>query len=304
MLPPGFPSNVAIRDLTRIFGGTSCQNVLIQAPRVTDNNITQFLVGLEDYINEDPDLSEQIAKLPGRQGKNVPEILRKPVPIIQNYLSPFIANVEKGIADSGFNIKPSGITSDLIKAQTGKDFRQTVEEEYLSVPDVRRQMVGRQKFITSDYGNALVLIKQNPALTDNQQIALANNLEKLFRAKLAAFSTCAGFLIIMLSQIEPLKRFGGVTAFGIFWSLIASLTLVPALLYLWSGHRSKVKKQDSAEPEPARPWCSLNERENPHSRLFPGRSHKKEAFPAEEARRSNLLSRRPTGSARPNARRQ
>ena len=185
MLPPDFPSNVAIRDLTRVFGGTSYQNVLIQAPRVTDNSITQFLVGLEDYINEDPDLSEQIAKLPGRQGKDVPEILRKPVPIIQDYLSPFIANVKQGIADSGFDITPSGITSDLIKAQTGKDFQQTVEEEYLSVPDVQQQMVGRQKFVTSDYRNALVLIKQNPALTDSQQVALANNLEKLFRAKLA-----------------------------------------------------------------------------------------------------------------------
>jgi len=52
----------------------------------------------------------------------------------------------------------------------------------------------------------------------------------------AGVATCAGFLIIMLSQIEPLKRFGGVTAFGILWSLIASLTLLPALLYLWSRH--------------------------------------------------------------------
>lgn len=84
--------------------------------------------------------------------------------------------------------------------------------------------------------------------------AIRDTIMNLGRANIvAAISTCAGFLIIMLSQIEPLKRFGGVTAFGIFWSLIASLTLVPALLYLWSGHRSKVKKQESLEPEPARP---------------------------------------------------
>ena len=91
---------------TRIFGGTSYQNVLIQAPRVTDNNITQF-VGLEDYINEDPYLSEQIAKLPEskeRTSRDTPQA----APIIQDYLSPFIANVKQGIADSGFNIRPAG----------------------------------------------------------------------------------------------------------------------------------------------------------------------------------------------------
>ncbi len=77
--------------------------------------------------------------------------------------------------------------------------------------------------------------------------AIQDTILNLGRANIvAAVSTCAGFLIIMLSQIEPLKRFGGVTAFGIFWSLIASLTLVPALLYLWSNHKARVAEGESA----------------------------------------------------------
>jgi len=66
---------------------------------------------------------------------------------------------------------------------------------------------------------------------------------------LAGVATCAGFLIIMLSQIEPLKRFGGVTAFGILWSLIASLTLLPALLFLWARHKARVAEARLPEPE-------------------------------------------------------
>jgi uncharacterized protein len=186
MLPPDFPSNKALRDLTRSFGGTSYEQALIIAPRVTDNTITQFLIGLEDYINQDPNLRKQIASLPGQKGQGVPEILRKPVPIIQDYLSPFIANVKQGIADSGFNISLSEITNQQIKSMTGKDFQQTVEQEYLSVPDVQKQMVGEQKFLTPDYKTTIVLMKQNPTLSDDQQVALANNLEKLFKTKLSS----------------------------------------------------------------------------------------------------------------------
>jgi uncharacterized protein len=185
MLPPDFPSNKALRDLTRTFGGTSYEQALIIAPRVTDNTITQFLIGLEDYINQDPNLSKQVARLPGQKGKNVPPILSKPVPIVQDYLSPFIANVKQGIAQSGFNISLSEITNQQIKSMTGKDFQQTVEQEYLSVPDVQQQMVGQQKFLTPDYTATIVLIKQNPTLSDSQQVALANNLEKLFKTKLS-----------------------------------------------------------------------------------------------------------------------
>jgi uncharacterized protein len=184
MIPPSFPSKKAIADLDRIFGGTSYENVLIYAPRVTDNTVTQFLIGLEDYINQDPKLSEAVAKLPGKSGPNVPEILRRPVPIVQDYLSPFIANVKQGIAQSGFNISLSGITNEQIKSQTGKDFQQTVEQDYLAVPDVQESEVGQQRFISSDYKYALVLIKQNPKLTDSQQVALANNLQDLFETHL------------------------------------------------------------------------------------------------------------------------
>ncbi len=185
MIPPKFPSKKAISDLNRIFGGTSYESILLYAPRVTNNTTTQFLIGLEDYINQDPELKNAIAKLPGQAGANVPEILRKPVPVVQDYLSPFIANIKQGIGQSGFNISLSDITNAQIKSQTGKDFQQNVEQEYLSVPQVQASEVGQQKFMSPDYKYTLLLVKQNPKLTDSQQVALANKLEKLFKTHLS-----------------------------------------------------------------------------------------------------------------------
>lgn len=189
-LPKGFDSIKALSDLNAKFAGISYETVLILAPDVTDNRITQFLIGLEDYINQSPGLNKgQVQEVPGQEGSAVPPILRQPTPIVQNYLSPFIANVKAGIAQSGFNINLSGITNEIIKAQTGKDFHQTVIEDYLSVPEVRQQMVGKQKFILYDaktgrYPAATVMLKTGANLTDIQQIQLANDLEKVFRSKI------------------------------------------------------------------------------------------------------------------------
>ena len=186
MLPRGFPSVKALNDLAKDFNGISYETVLIQAPDVTDNRITQFFVGLEDFINQDPRFNKgQIVTTPGQTGGNVPKILKKPVPVIQDYLSPFIANIKQGIAQSGFDFALSGLNDQLIKAQTGMDWRQLVRTQYLSQPEVQQSMVGQEKFITSDYKAAQVFIKVNPRLTAKDQVKLANDLENLFKTKLS-----------------------------------------------------------------------------------------------------------------------
>ena len=190
LLPKNFPSIKALQDLNKNFDGTSYETILITAPDVTDNNVTQFLIGLNDYINQTPGLNAgQIVEIPGQKGKNVPQILQQPSPNLNDYLSPFVANIEQGIAQSGLNVKLSSITLAQIKSQTGMDFKQLIRSQYLSVPEVRQQMIGRQKFLiydpkTDTYPAALVMIKTNPNLSSGAQIALANDLEKLFRDKL------------------------------------------------------------------------------------------------------------------------
>jgi hydrophobe/amphiphile efflux-3 (HAE3) family protein len=186
LLPRGFPSIKALKDLAKDFDGIAYETVLIRAPDATDSRITQFLVGLEDFINQDPRFNKgQIVRLPGQAGNNVPQILRQPVPVIQDYLSPFIANVKQGIAQSGFDFALSGLTDQIIKAQTGMDWRELVHTQYLSQSQVQQSMVGPEKFITSDYKATQLLIKVNPRLNGQQQVRLAKDLENLFKTKLA-----------------------------------------------------------------------------------------------------------------------
>lgn len=185
MLPKGFPSVKAINNLRKDFGGISYEQVLIRAPSVTDPGVVEFLVALEDCFNSDPRFNKgQVQTTRGPGGKDAPEILRKPVPIVQNYLTPFIANIKQQISQSGFNATLSDVTNERIKTETGKDFKQTVEQDYLSDPRVRDSMVGKERFVTQDYKTALVMIKMGANLTDNQQARLASDLEDLLRSKL------------------------------------------------------------------------------------------------------------------------
>lgn len=190
LLPRDFSSIKALDALNKKFGGISYETVLITGDDVTDNNVVQFLIGLEDYINKDPELGRgQIVAIPGEKGQGVPPILQKPTPNVQDYLSPFVANVKQGISQSGLDISLSSITREQIQSQTGKDFKQTVRDEYLSVPEVRDQMIGRNKFLVYDpttgkYPAALLMIKTNASLDAGEQVALANNLEKMIQSKL------------------------------------------------------------------------------------------------------------------------
>jgi hypothetical protein len=190
LLPKNFSSIDALKNLDKKFGGISYETVLITAPDVTDNSVVQFLLGLEDFINKDPGLGKgQIVLIPGLKEPGAPAVLKRPTPNVQDYLSPFVANVKSGIAQSPYDIQLSSITKEQIQSQTGKDFKQTVRDEYLSVPEARDQMVGKHKFLiydpkTDTYPAALLMIKTNASLDASEQIALANNLEKMLNAKL------------------------------------------------------------------------------------------------------------------------
>ena len=67
---------------------------------------------------------------------------------------------------------------------------------------------------------------------------------------LAAITTVAGFISLVTSPINPLKSFAVFTALGIVFSLILSITFIPAMLYVTPlnkvGKRLKSKKGLSA----------------------------------------------------------
>jgi len=63
---------------------------------------------------------------------------------------------------------------------------------------------------------------------------------------LAGFTTVVGFLSIVSSPIVPLKAFGIFAALGTLYSLILSLTLIPALLLIREKRRHK-KDNDKTE---------------------------------------------------------
>ncbi|MDC7240804.1 MAG: MMPL family transporter [Spirochaetales bacterium] len=74
--------------------------------------------------------------------------------------------------------------------------------------------------------------------------AVAQNLasstrEVLLPIFLAGFTTVVGFLSIVSSPIVPLKAFGIFAAIGTLYSLILSLTLIPALLLLSEKRKAK-----------------------------------------------------------------
>ncbi len=185
ILPKDFPSVKTLAELEAGFGGISYEQVLITAPSVTDPAISEFLIGLEDLINGDPRFNEgQLQVVPGKKGPGVPKILSRPVPIVQSYLSPFIANIKAGVAESGFNVSLDAITDSVLMAQTGKGLKQTVEEDYLGNPQARAAVVGKHRFITPDYKATLVMMKTGAKLSEKEQIKLANDIDDLFKSKL------------------------------------------------------------------------------------------------------------------------
>ena len=172
LLPKDFPSVKALDALNSRFGGISYENVLIRAPSVTDNAVVEAFVGLEDAIAENPRLnSGQVQMMTDQGGRKVP--------IIQDYLTPFLATVKRELASRGFDVPLSMLTTSTVKQFTGKDFKQLIEEDYLANPQAAEQVVGR--FITPDRKAALIIIKNGADLTEKQQVQLGSDLEDLFK---------------------------------------------------------------------------------------------------------------------------
>ncbi|MBU4386026.1 MAG: MMPL family transporter, partial [Actinobacteria bacterium] len=176
LLPDDFPSVEALDALGNSFGGISYENVLVRADSVTDPVMVEFLIGLGDSVQSDPRFNDgQIQAVSVGEGERVP--------FIQDYLTPFVANMKREMAALGFDIALSSITNSQVKMFTGKDYQQLVEEDYLSNPLVEKEMVG--KFISPDRKSALVIIKFGADLTEKEQVKLANDLDDLFEAGLS-----------------------------------------------------------------------------------------------------------------------
>jgi uncharacterized protein len=64
----------------------------------------------------------------------------------------------------------------------------------------------------------------------------------------SAFTTCAGFGILVTSTLTPFRQFGFVTVYAIGFALLAATLVLPSMLALWDRwHR---RRTGPAEPEP------------------------------------------------------
>jgi predicted RND superfamily exporter protein len=114
LLPQDFPSVKALSSLRAEFGGISYEYVVVHAPNVTESKIAQALVGLDDSLSKDPRFnSGQLETRKDASGATVP--------VVQHYVSPFAATMQREMAARGLRIPLSTITSDMVKQFTGKD---------------------------------------------------------------------------------------------------------------------------------------------------------------------------------------
>jgi len=174
LLPPEFPSVKALESLRAKFGGISYEYVLVRAPDVTDNKIVTALIGLEGTMSRDP-------KFSGGQVQQRKNAIGLSVPVIQDYLTPFIAIMEQEIAKRGIRISLDTVTNDMVKQFTGKDYQKLVQEDYLGNPRASGQVVGT--FITPDHKAALIMVKDGAGLTESQQIKLGSDLADFFKTR-------------------------------------------------------------------------------------------------------------------------
>jgi len=55
----------------------------------------------------------------------------------------------------------------------------------------------------------------------------------------AAATTIAGFGLLVFALMPPLQQFGGITALTIFYSFIASVFILPAVIAIWAKWRKR-----------------------------------------------------------------
>ncbi len=177
LLPQDFPSVKALSSLRSEFGGISYEYVVVHAPNVTDSKVVQALIGLDDSLSKDPRFNA--GQLETRQ-----DAFGAKVPVVQDYISPFAATMQREMAARGLHIPLSTITNDMVKQFTGKDLQKLIEEDYLSNPQAAAAVVGR--FITPDRKTALIMLKDGANLTEKQQVKLGADFADFFGKKLGS----------------------------------------------------------------------------------------------------------------------
>ena len=60
---------------------------------------------------------------------------------------------------------------------------------------------------------------------------------------LTSITTAVGFLSMNFSDSPPFRDLGNITAFGVFWAMLISLTLLPALLKILPGGKTKEARE-------------------------------------------------------------
>lgn len=175
LLPREFPSVKALESLRKNFGGISYEYVMVRGDDMTSNEMVEALVKLDDAMAKDPRFNKgQVEMRKNAAGRTVP--------VIQDYLSPFMAIMEREISSRGISVPISTVTSDMVKQFTGKDFKAIVNEDYLGDPRASGQVVGR--FITPDKTSALIMIKEGKDITESEEIKLGADIEDFFQERL------------------------------------------------------------------------------------------------------------------------
>ncbi len=88
---------------------------------------------------------------------------------------------------------------------------------------------------------------------DEAQEALEYTVMNVGRPIVASsLATAGAFLIITITEIMPVRRFGGVTSISLFFSLVATMLVLPSLLYLLARWRRRalVRKVKEEAPVP------------------------------------------------------
>ena len=219
LLPQNFPSVKALDSLRKNFGGVSYEYVLVRAPDVTDNKIIESVIGLEGSLKKDPKLNARLATQVGPDGTQVP--------VVQDYLSPFIAVMQREISSRGIKIDLGTVTSQMVQQFTGKDYQRLVNEDYLSNQQASGQVVGR--FITPDHKAALIMLKEGPNVTEKQEVQLGSDLQDFFNAR---FGKIPGVQVSISGDATLAKDFNTHIKNKTLLLFVIALILVVLTLFL------------------------------------------------------------------------
>ena len=77
---------------------------------------------------------------------------------------------------------------------------------------------------------------KNKDVDEACRVTIANTGSPLFGA---AATTIAGFGLLVFALMPPLQQFGGITALTIFYSFIASVFILPAVIAIWAKWRKR-----------------------------------------------------------------